>query len=143
MPPGPPVTASTAAPGRAAPRGEIDASDGTSFHFLRFSSDEGASCITGCASPSGVSATRFMPGDADAGTTPPVRSLRSSGSTSSIGVFRRLCRWNPRAPRTSSPPPRSATNARVIASCAPVSSSPSTFARTITSYPKSASRDAG
>src|SRR5213078_3468989 len=53
---------------RAAPRGEIDASDGTSFHFLRFSSDEGASCITGCASPSAVSATRFMPGDADAGT---------------------------------------------------------------------------
>ena len=40
------------------------------------------------------------------------RSVRSTGNASSSGVPARPCRSNERAPSTSSPPPRSATNSR-------------------------------
>jgi len=46
-PPGPPVTASTVAPGFAGPSGEIAASAGTAAQRLSFSTGLAPSCITG------------------------------------------------------------------------------------------------
>ena len=96
--------------------------------------DDGVRALVDVEVPGLASVVPLGVTGADEVASPPRRSLRSTGSTSSSAVPLSPRGANDRVPTTSNPPPRSDTNSAAMVSCARVKKSPSTLAITSPSY---------